>query len=151
MKTPKYTKANYSVEIELLKSTNEVFNHVIDLSKWWPEEFVGESMKSDTEFVLKTGEGHYSKNKVVEFIPNKKFAWLTIESLRKTDNYAWAGAGFIFELISIGDNTLLKFTYDGVVLENETQRLAQICDICIKEMLYNFIINRKAKEILNKK
>jgi hypothetical protein len=72
MERLKYTKTNYSVEIELLKSPGEVFNHVTDLSKWWPEEFAGESIKPDTEFVLKTGEEHYSKNKVVEFVPNKK-------------------------------------------------------------------------------
>jgi hypothetical protein len=68
-----------------------------------------------------------------------------MESIRKTDNYDWTGTKFIFELIPKGDNTLLQFTYDGVVLENETQRLAQICDICIKEMLYDFIITGKAK------
>lgn len=140
-----YKAANYTVEIELAKSPDDVFNHVINLSKWWPEEFEGESIKLNTEFVFKTGDSHYSKNKVVEFVPNKKVVWLTTESIRKTDNYDWTGTKFIFELTPEDENTLLKFTYDGVVLEHESDRLAQICDITIKEFFYNYITHNNAK------
>lgn len=135
----------YTVEIELEKSLNDVFSHIIDLSKWWPEEFQGESIKLNTEFIFHTGDGHYSKNKVVEFVPNKKIVWLTTESIRKTDNFDWTGTKFIFELTPKGDHTLLIFTYDGIVLDNESDRLAQICDITIKDMFYNFITNGKGK------
>ena len=144
MTNKNYKTANCIVEIEFAKSPNDVFNHVTDLSKWWPEEFEGESIKLDTEFILKTGDTHYSKNKVIEFVPNKKVTWITIESKRKPDNYDWAGTKFIFELAPQGNNTLLKFTYDGIVLENESDRLVQICDLTIKELLYNFIIYGKA-------
>jgi hypothetical protein len=137
--------ANYTVEIEVARSPNDVFNHIIDLSKWWPEEFEGESVQLNAEFVLRTGDTHYSKNKVVEFVPNKKIVWVTTESRRKTGDFDWTGTKFIFELIPQGDNTALKFTYDGVVLENESERLVQICDITIKEMFYNFITYGKAK------
>ena len=140
-----YKAANYTVEIEIAKSPIDVFDHVIDLPKWWPEEFEGESVKLNTEFVFRTGDGHYSKNKVVEFVPNKKVVWLTTESMRKTDNYDWTGTKFIFELTPHGSNTLLKFTYDGVVLQHESERLAQICDITIKELFYNFITYGRTK------
>ncbi|KAA9038366.1 hypothetical protein FW778_12395 [Ginsengibacter hankyongi] len=139
MKNKDYKKANYSVAIEFAESPNDVFNHVINLSKWWPEEFEGESIKLNTEFIFKTGDGHYSKNKVVEFVPNKKIVWLTIESIRKTDNFDRTGTKMIFELTPNGSNTLLKFTYDGVVLEDESDRLVEICDFVIKEKLYNLI------------
>jgi hypothetical protein len=45
----------------------------------------------------------------------------------------------IFELTSKGDSTLIQFTYDGVVLENEQERLKDICDYCIKNLLYNYL------------
>jgi hypothetical protein len=143
--TNNYKAANYTVEIEVAKSPGNVFNHIINLSKWWPEEFEGESIKLNTEFVFRTGDTHYSKNKVVEFVPNKKVVWVTTESIRKTDNYDWTDTKFIFELTSKGDHTLLKFIYDGVILENESDRLVQICDMTIKEIFYNFIIYGKAK------
>src|SRR5260370_23087847 len=139
MTSKNYEAANYTVEIEVAKSLNDVFNHVIDVSKWWPEEFEGEPIELNNEFVFRSGDTHYSKNKVVEFVPNKKVVWLTTESIRKTDNYDWTGTKMIFELTPKGDNTVIKFTYDGVVLENETERLVQICDMTLKEMFYNFI------------
>ena len=145
MANKNYKAANYTVEIEVAKSPDDVFNHVINLSKWWPEEFEGENIKLNTEFVFRTGDGHYSKNKVVEFVPNQKVVWLTTGSIRKIDNFDWTGTKMIFELTPKGDNTLLKFTYDGVVLENESDRLVQICDMTIKEIFYNFIIYGKAK------
>jgi len=145
-----YKPANYSVEIELVKSPDDVFKHVIDLSKWWPEKFEGENIKLDTEFVFKTGDSHYSKNKVIEFVPDKKVVWVTTESIRKTDNYDWTGTKFIFELTPKGNSTLLKFTYDGVVLESESDRLIQICDMTIKEFFYNFITNGRSDRMIQK-
>lgn len=138
-----YKPATYSIEIELARSPDDVFDHVIDLSKWWPEEFVGDDLKLGSEFIFRTGDSHYSKNKVIEFVPNKKVAWLTTESFRRSDNFDWTGTKFIFDLTPVGDSTLLKFTYDGVVFKHEVERLAQICDITIKDMFYNFIINGK--------
>src|SRR5579859_854988 len=104
-----YKAANYTVSIEIAKSPHDVFNHVIDLSKWWPEAFEGESIKLNAEFILSTGDTHYSRNKVIEFVPDKKVVWITTGSIRKTDNYDWTGTKFIFELTPQGDNTLLKF------------------------------------------
>lgn len=134
-----YIKTKHSVEIEFSKSSASVFSHVIDLARWWPEEFIGDSLGPEVQFDLKVGEGHYSKNEVVEFIQDKKLVWLTTNSFRKSDGYDWSGTRFIFELSPKSNGTLLKFTYDGVVLESEKERLVQICDMCIKVMLYNFI------------
>jgi hypothetical protein len=138
-------RQNYTVAIKLAKAPDEVFSHVNNVSQWWPEEFVGENTRLNDEFVFKSGDTHYSKNKVIEFLPNEKIVWLVTDSIRKTDNYSWTGTKFIFELTPEADNTLLKFTYDGFILENEYDRLVQICDMTIKEMLYNFITYGKVK------
>jgi hypothetical protein len=46
MENKNYKTANYTVAIEIAKSPNDVFNHVInDVSKYWPEGFEGESTK----------------------------------------------------------------------------------------------------------
>src|SRR6516164_4962941 len=116
----------YTTAIEVSKSQGDVFDHLIQLSKWWPEEYVGEKIRLNTEFILKTGDGHFSKNKVIDFEPGKKLAWLATESFRKTDDFDWSGTKMIVELSPEGDNnTLIAFTYDGVVRENEQDRLAE--------------------------
>jgi uncharacterized protein YndB with AHSA1/START domain len=145
-----YISARYTVEIKLATSPNDVFTHVVDLAKWWPEEFEGESLSLNSEFILKSGDGHYSKNKVTEWMPGKKVVWLTTDSLRKTDNFVWTGTKFIFELTPVGEYTLLSFTYDGVIFENEYEVLVKICDVTVNEMFYNFIMNESETDLTSK-
>jgi len=136
----KVKNQSYSLAIEIAKSPGDVFNHLInDVSKFWPEALEGECSKLNDEFVFTSGDSHYSKNKLIELVPNKKVVWLVTDSIRKTDNFEWTGTKMIFEVTPKGDNTLLQFTCDGVVLKNESDRLAQICDFVIKENLYNLI------------
>jgi len=139
MKSDNYQKTKYSVGFEVARPASDVFKHVLDLSKWWPEEFVGEGFQPGSEFVFRIGDSHYSKNKVTEFIPNKKVAWITTESRRSSDDFDWTGTRMVFELTPKGGNTVVEYTYDGVVPEHEYDRLVQICDLCIREGLYNFI------------
>jgi hypothetical protein len=140
MTNPIFTKATYSVDIGVTKPASEVFHHLLhDVSKFWPEEMEGECSRLNDEFVFKTGDSHYSKNRVVELVPDKKLVWLVTESIRKTDNFDWSGTKMIFALTPKDNHTLLQFTYDGIVLEHESDRLAQICDFVIKEKLYNLI------------
>ena len=143
MKSQNTTEAKYTTSIEVAKSSNDVFNHLLhDVAKFWPEDFEGESSKLNDEFIFRSGEGsHYSKNKVIELEPNKKATWLVTESIRKTDNFDWTGTKMIFELTPKGDYTLIEFTYDGIILEGEYDRLVRICDVVIGEMLYGFINN----------
>lgn len=132
--------------LEVTKTANEVFSHLIDLRQWWLEDFEGEELDLNTEFILKTGDGHFSRNRVIEFEPSKKLTWIATESLRKSDNYDWSGSKFIFEIALHGNNTQLKFTYDGVVFENEYDILVKVCDLAIKEKFYDFIVNGKTKQ-----
>ena len=140
-----YQNITCSVTIELAVPADDVFSHLIDLPKWWPEDLIGEGLNDGVGFTLTTGEDHYSKNRVTDFIPGKKLAWITTESIRKSDGFDWTGTKFIFELTPKGKNTLLEFTYDGVVLQHEREKLKQICDICINKMFYEFVLNGRTK------
>ena len=136
------TKANYTVAIEVTRSPEDVFTRITnDVSKFWPEELEGKCSKLNDEFVFRSGDSHYSKNKVIEFVPNKKLVWLVTESIRKTDDFEWTGTKMIFELTPKDGNTILKFTYDGFISENEYDRLVQVCDTVIRDKLYNFLTN----------
>lgn len=145
MRYPNTTRAKYTTSIEVVKSPEEVFNHLLhDVAKFWPEDFEGRSSELNDEFIFRSGEGsHYSKNKVIEMVPYKKVTWLVTESIRKTDNFDWTGTKMIFELTPNTGHTLIEFTYDGIILEGEYDRLVQICDVVIKEMLYGFINDTK--------
>ncbi len=140
LKTKK--KVSYSTSITVPFSPATVFEHINDVARWWPEDFEGKSTSLNDEFVLKTGDVHYSRQRIIEFVPGKKVVWLTTDSKRTTDNYEWTGTKMIFELSDTADSTTVNFTYDGPVFENEYNRLVQECDGVIKTNLYNFITGR---------
>ncbi len=138
--TNTFKKAVYSVSVELPKEVHEVFNHLINLKNWWPEDFEGNEIHLNSDFILRSGDTHYSKNKVLEFIPDEKLVWITTDSIRKTDNFEWTGTKMIFELEPRNIKTILHFTYDGIVFENEWERLTQICDLTVKELFYYYLM-----------
>jgi hypothetical protein len=141
MKDHATIKTNYIVSIDVAKSPAVVFNHILnDVPKFWPEDFEGESNKLNDEFIFRSEGGHYSKNKVIELEQDKKVTWLVTESIRPADSFDWSGTKMIFELRPKGDSTLIEFTYDGFILDNEYDRLVQICDFVVKQSLYNFLM-----------
>ncbi len=147
----------YTVSADVSRSPDVVFNFITNLSSWWVEEFAGEPLQQDAAFILKMGDAHFSKNIVTDFVPGKKFAWVTTESRRSADSFDWTGTKMIFELSPAGNGTKITFTYNGVVFENEQNRLKEICNYCIKDLLYKYLesftttidIARPAQEVFN--
>lgn len=125
-----YQKTIYTVNIEVAKPAEDVFAHVLDLSKWWPEEFVGEPIQPGSEFVFRIGDSHYSTNKVIEFLPNERVAWIT------TGN---------------GQDTLLPFTHWGLTTDKESfARCSEGWNMIIKDYLFRYI-NRRSPTMFIKR
>ena len=142
--------ANYTVEIEVAKSSRDVFNAITDhVVKWWGgRDLKGSSTKLNDEFVIHHPGAHYSKQKVVEFIPDKKVVWLVTESemswLEK-DKHEWTNTKMIFEIAAKGDKTRLRFTHEGLTPEKECyQRCTnEGWNMVIKDWLFHFITEGK--------
>ena len=139
---------NYTATIEVAKSTEDVFNHITDVSKWWSKEYKGSSTKLNDEFIINHPDRHYSKQKLIEVIPNKKIVWLTTESKLnwiEKDKNEWTNTKMVFDIIPKGDQTVLHFTHIGLVPEKECyQKCEQGWNMIIKERLFNFIASDKA-------
>ncbi|TSJ36517.1 hypothetical protein FO440_22055 [Mucilaginibacter corticis] len=123
----------YTTTVAVPRIPEAVFDVLIhQVEDYWPEAMEGSSIRLDDEFIFRSGEDHYSKNKVTQFVPAKKLAWLVTDSIRKTDYFSWTGTQMIFELEPQGRGTRLTFTYDGEVMEHEQDRLAGLCDLVVK-------------------
>ncbi len=138
---------SYTAIIEVAQSSEVVFNHINDVSKWWSKDFEGSSTKLNDEFVICHPGAHYSKQKLVEMVPDKKVAWLVTESeldwLEK-DKHEWTNTKMIFEITIKKDKTVLHFTHEGLVPEMECyERCQQGWNMVIKERLFNFIADGK--------
>jgi hypothetical protein len=138
---------SYTATIEVLQSPEEVFNRIKEVSKWWSKDFEGSSSKLSDEFIIHHPGAHYSKQRLVEVVPNKKIVWLVTESkldwLEK-DKQEWTNTKMVFEITTEGAKTVLHFTHEGLVPEKECYaRCVQGWDLVIKERLFNFITEGK--------
>jgi hypothetical protein len=112
---------DYSTSIVVDKSPAEVFNAINNVRGWWQGEFVGGAEKLNDEFSYQVADIHFSKQKVVELIPDKKVVWLVTDSnlsfVDKKDE--WTGTRLEFNITTEGGKTKLTFTHHGLVLAFE--------------------------------
>ena len=136
-------KKNYTATIEVAKSPQQVFSCVKDVSKWWSKDFKGNSTKLNDEFVINHPDRHYSKQKLIEVIPDIKIVWLVTESKLnwiKKDQAEWTNTKMIFEITTAGDKTILHFTHEGLIPEKECYAMCEKgWSMIIKSWLFHFI------------
>ena len=113
---------NFQYSFTTSKNTGEVFMHLINPKKWWVglfgEKIEGNSEYIKDEFSFRAGDGvHFSNQKLIELVVDKKIVWLVTESnlsfLKNTNE--WAGTKICFDIEKDGDKTKVTFTHDGLI------------------------------------
>ncbi|MFT3909085.1 MAG: SRPBCC family protein [Ferruginibacter sp.] len=136
-------KQNITATIEVAQSTTEVFNAITDVTKWWSLDFEGNSTKINDEFIINHPNQHYSKQKLIEFVPAKKIVWLVTDSFLhwlEKDKQEWTNTKMIFEISSKGDKTFLHFTHEGLVPGKECYAMCEKgWTMIITDWLFHFI------------
>jgi hypothetical protein len=122
----KTASKNFTYSFSSSRKPEKVFELLLNIEQWWSglydETINGKSDNVNDEFTFKAGGGaHYSKQKLIEIIPNKKIVWLVTDSkltfISETDE--WVGTKICFD-ISIEENkTKVAFTHEGLVPEIE--------------------------------
>lgn len=120
------TTTDFTFTLETEQSPEHVFKTIRDVRSWWSglygESFTGDSEELHDEFSFWAGDGaHYSKQRLIEVVPNKKMVWLITESeltfIEQTDE--WVGTKVIFEISEKNGKTELVFTHQGLTPEVE--------------------------------
>ncbi len=147
-------KNDYTATIEVAQSPKQVFDAINDVTNWWSKDFEGSSTKLHDEFIINHPGQHYSKQKLIEVIPNKKIIWLVTESNMnwlKKDQSEWTNTKMIFDISTNGNKTILQFTHEGLFPEKECYNMcSKGWDIVIKDWLQHRITAGTASEEMSK-
>jgi hypothetical protein len=133
-------KQGYQISITVDATSLEAFQCINRVSKWWTENMEGSSHKLNDEFTVRFGDIHYSKQKLVEVVPNKKVVWLVTDSkLNFTkDKQEWTNTKISFEISEKGNKTQIDFTHIGLVPEIECY---DACSNAWSEYIYQSLLS----------
>jgi uncharacterized protein YndB with AHSA1/START domain len=114
-------KQDYNASITVEATAQEAFKSINSVTKWWTENLEGNSQKLNDEFTVRFGDVHFSKQKLVEVVPDKKIVWLVTESKLNfvKDKHEWTNTKISFEIAGKGGKTQIHFTHLGLVPEVE--------------------------------
>ena len=144
------TTSDFTTTILVDQSPKEVFNAINTVGGWWQGEVKGRSNKLNDEFTYQMEEFHFSKQKVVELIPDKKIVWLVTESqLNFTkDKSEWTGTTIVFEISEKNNKTEVLFTHQGLVPKIECYKdCSNGWSQLIQKSLLSFITTGKGKKV----
>ena len=108
---------NYHTSIAVDATAHEAFKSINSVSEWWTENLEGSSQKLNDEFIVRFGDIHFSKQKLVEVIPDKKVVWLVTDSKLNfvKDKHEWTNTKISFEIAEKDGKTEVTFKHIGLV------------------------------------
>jgi uncharacterized protein YndB with AHSA1/START domain len=112
---------DFTTTFTVPQSPEQVFAAINDVRAWWGPNVEGATDKLGDEFTYRYRDIHYSKIRIVEFIPNEKVVWLILENhLNFVDDQSeWVGTRVSFEIARVGDQTEVRFAHLGLDSEFE--------------------------------
>ncbi len=108
---------DYHTSIAVDATDHEAFNCINSVTEWWTENLEGSSQKLNDEFTVRFGDVHYSRQKLIEVVPDKKVVWLVTDSKLNflKDKQEWTDTKISFEIFENNNKTQIRFTHLGLV------------------------------------
>ena len=105
-----------TVSITVDTSPAEAYAAINNVRGWWSEKITDPTDKVGKEWVYRYKDIHYSKQKTLELLTNKKVVWQVTDSTLSftKDKSEWNGTHPTFDIFKKGDKTEIRFTHVGL-------------------------------------
>ena len=112
---------NFHITLTVNAEAHEAIECINNVTQWWTENLEGSSHKLNDEFTVRFGDIHYSRQKLVELVPDKKVVWLVTDSRLNflKNKEEWTNTKIVFELLPEGGETKIHFTHIGLAPQIE--------------------------------
>ena len=144
------TNSDFTTTIVVDQTPGEVFNAVNNVKGWWQGEIQGTTDKLNDEFTYRMKDFHFSKQKLIDVVPDKKVVWLVTDSkLNFLKNKSeWTGTKISFEISRRDNKTELLFKHIGLLPDIECYgSCSNGWTKLIKHSLLSLIRSGKGKEV----
>lgn len=112
---------DFSTAFTVDQSPDAVFAAINDVRGWWSGNIEGDTEGLGAEFTYRYGDVHWSKQRIVEFVPGERVVWLVLEAYLQftQDKSEWNGTRVIFDVSPKGTGAQVRFTHEGLVPQFE--------------------------------
>lgn len=142
------TEKSYSSSILINNSSENVFDKIGEVTKWWSENIEGNSKNLNDIFSIQFAFGDSFEIKVIESIPTKKIAWKVLDSNLTwiKNEKEWKGTQLVFEIFHLQEQLEIRFTHFGLTPEIECfNGCSKGWNYFIHESLFGFLNENKGK------
>ncbi len=140
--------ADFTTTILVDQTPAAAFDAINHVRAWWSEEIEGSTDKLNDVFNYHYEDVHRCQIKIIASVPGQKIVWLVMDNYFKftKEKSEWKGTKIIFDISTVGNQTQIRFTHQGLVPQYEC---FEICRDAwtnyIQNSLQNLIATGKGK------
>jgi len=136
------TLQSYTTSFSVGQTPKQAFDAIRNVRGWWSGEIEGGTSERGDEFTYRYKEIHYSEQKLIEVVPDRKVVWLVLDSYLSfpEDKTEWNGTRVVFDISQSNGKTEVRFTHQGLVADY------QCFDKC--SSAWSFYINDSLRKLI---
>jgi hypothetical protein len=136
------TLQSYTTSFSVGQTPKQAFDAIRNVRGWWSGEIEGGTSERGDEFTYRYKDIHYSKQRLIEVVPDRKVVWLVLDSYLSfpEDKTEWNDTRVVFDISQSIGKTEVRFTHQGLVPDY------QCFDKC--SSAWSFYINDSLRKLI---